>query len=61
MLSPRAHRWLSLYGNAPGLALLWLGVMLTLAGVGWFPRRVWRWILAVTVMATHGNYSNFTC
>jgi hypothetical protein len=40
-LNPRAYRELVPFGKAPGILFLLLGLVLVVAGVGWFTRRIW--------------------
>lgn len=51
-LNPRAFRELAPFGRMAGIFFLLLAVILALAGLGWFRRRVWGWWLAVVIMAT---------
>jgi hypothetical protein len=39
-------------GGKAGVLFLVLAAALTIAGVGWFLRRVWGWRLAVVIVAT---------
>lgn len=50
-LNPRVYRELVPFGKAPGILFLLLGVVLVVAGVGWFKRRIWGWRLAVAIIA----------
>jgi hypothetical protein len=51
VLNPRAHTELTPLGRVVGFPFLVLAVLLFLAGVGWFRRRYWGWILGVTIIA----------
>jgi len=50
-LNPVAHKQLAPLGSAVGIFFLMLGAALTLAGIGWFRRRLWGWRLAVVIIA----------
>ncbi len=52
MLNPRAYTQLSPLGAAVGIAFLCLGVTLAVAGVGWYRRRFWGWVLVIVIIAT---------
>ena len=51
VLNPSAHNQLSLLGAAAGVAFLLLGLILAVAGVGWFRRRFWGWAFAAAIIA----------
>jgi hypothetical protein len=51
-LNPTAYKQLAPLGGAVGILFLQLGAALTTAGIGWFRRRLWRWRLAVVIIAT---------
>jgi len=51
-LNPTAYKKLEPWGAAAGVLFLLLGVALSVAGAGWFKRRLWGWILAVAILAT---------
>ena len=50
-LNPRAYKELAPLGKVVGIPFLMLGVVLAVACVGWFKRRVWGWRLAVAIIA----------
>src|SRR6266852_265603 len=50
-LNPRAYKELAPLGKLVGIPFLMLGVLLAVACVGWFKRRVWGWRLAVAIIA----------
>jgi hypothetical protein len=50
-LNPRAHEELAPLGKVVGIPFLVLGVLLAVACLGWFKRRVWGWRLAVAIIA----------
>jgi hypothetical protein len=50
LLNSAAYRQLLQFGRIAGILFLLLGVVLAVAGAGWFKRRVWGWQLAVTVI-----------
>ena len=60
-LNPRAYRELVPFGKAVGIPLLLLAAILAVAGLGWFKRRRWGWMLAVALIATQvlGTWSIF--
>ena len=60
-LNPSAHRQLAPLGRAIGVAFLMLGIVLALAGVGWFRRRLWGWRLGVAIIATQGVGDLINC
>ncbi len=51
-LNPSAYKQLAPLGRTLGLAFLMLGIVLALAGVGWFRRQLWGWRLGVAIIAT---------
>ncbi len=59
-LNPVAHRQLAAVGKPAGLLFIALGAALALAGLGWFQRRRWGWLLAVIIIAAQlaGNLGN---
>jgi uncharacterized membrane protein (DUF2068 family) len=50
-LNPSAHLHLGAMGRAMGLPFIGLAVALLLAGVGWFKRRYWGWLLGTVMIA----------
>ncbi len=50
-LNPAAHTQLSTLGRMLGLPFLVLAAALLLAGVGWFKRRRWGWLLGTAIIA----------
>lgn len=50
-LNAPAYARLAPYGKLAGIGFLVLGMMLALAGAGWFKRRLWAWRLAVVIIA----------
>src|SRR5260370_6775914 len=50
-LNPRAYKELAPLGKVVGIPFLMLGVLLAVACVGWFKRRLWGWRLAVGIIA----------
>jgi hypothetical protein len=50
-LNPTAYRQLAPMDGKAGALFLVLAAALTIAGVGWFRRRVWGWRLAVVIVA----------
>jgi hypothetical protein len=50
--NPRAFRELTPHGRVVGIPFLLLGVVLAVAGIGWFKCRLWGWRLAVAIIAT---------
>ncbi len=59
-LNPRAYKELVPFAKAVGIPFLLLAVTLAVAGIGWFKRRRWGWMLAVALVATQvlGNLVN---
>ena len=51
-LNPTAHKQLASLGRPKGILFLLLSAALTVAGTGWFKRRIWGWRLAVAIIAT---------
>jgi len=51
-LNPIAYKQFAPLGGTVGILFLLLGAALTLAGIGWFRRRLWGWRLAVVIIAT---------
>jgi hypothetical protein len=52
VLNPTAHKQLASLGRPTGILFLSLSAALTVAGIGWFKRRIWGWRLAVAIIAT---------
>jgi hypothetical protein len=52
VLNPTAHKQLASLGRPTGILFLLLCAALTVAGTGWFKRRIWGWRLAVAIIAT---------
>ena len=52
-LNPSAHVQMAAFGKAAGIPFVVLAVALFLAGVGWFRRGYWGWILGVSIVATN--------
>src|SRR5215467_5654069 len=50
-LNPRAYNELEPLGKIVGVPFLLLAFVLAFAGVGWFKRRRWGWLLTVVIMA----------
>ena len=50
-LNPKAYKQLVPLGGTVGVFFLVLGAALTMAGIGWFRRRLWGWRLAVVIIA----------
>ncbi len=59
-LNPVAFKELAGYGIGIGIPFLLLSGALMFAGVGWFQRRFWGWLLAVIMISTQvlGNLLN---
>jgi hypothetical protein len=55
-----AYRRLAPFGKTVGIPFLLLGATLVVAATGWFGHRLWRWRLAVAIIATEvlGNIVN---
>lgn len=51
-LNPTAYKQLAPLSGTVGILFLLLGSALTIAGIGWFRRRLWGWRLAVLIIAT---------
>lgn len=49
-LNPAAYKQLAPLGISVGIPFLLLSVALTVAGIGWFSRRLWGWRLAVIII-----------
>ena len=60
-LNPDAYQKLAPLGVVVGIAFVFLSAMLAAAGIGWFRRRFWGWVLAVATIATQvlGGVVNF--
>lgn len=60
-LNPRAYAQLAPLGPSVGVAFLFLGTSLAVAAVGWFQRRYWGWLMAITILTTQllGDAFNF--
>ena len=60
-LNPRAYAQLAPLGAPVGIAFLFLGASLAVAAVGWFRRRYWGWLMAITIFTTQllGDMFNF--
>jgi hypothetical protein len=52
-LNKSAHVQLAATGRIMAVPFAFLSVLLFLAGVGWFRRRRWGWVLGVTVIAVN--------
>jgi len=50
-LNPDAYQKLAPLGAVVGIAFVLLSAMLAAAGIGWFRRRFWGWVLAVAIIA----------
>jgi hypothetical protein len=50
LLNSTAHKQLLQFGRVAGTLFVLLGIVLAVAGAGWFKRRIWGWRLAVTVI-----------
>jgi len=59
-LNPRAYRQLTPLGSIVGPLFLLLSATMTVAGVGWFRRRLWGWRLAIGIISTQvaGDFVN---
>ncbi|HTT22179.1 MAG TPA: hypothetical protein VMG82_24845 [Candidatus Sulfotelmatobacter sp.] len=51
-LNPRAYRQLATLGGKAGILMLVVAGTLSVAGIGWFYRRHWAWLLSVAIIAT---------
>jgi len=51
-LNAPAYRQLSPFGKTVGIPFLVLSAALAATGLGWFARRLWKWKLAVVIIAT---------
>lgn len=49
-LNPSAHEQMLPLGRVVGVPFIVLAIVLFLAGVGWFRRRYWGWVLGVSVI-----------
>jgi uncharacterized membrane protein (DUF2068 family) len=52
-LNLSAHEQMLPLGRVAGIPFLVLAVVLLVAGVGWFRRRYWGWVLGVSVIAVN--------
>jgi hypothetical protein len=52
-LNPSAHLQLSAMGRVLGLPFMVLAVALLFAGIGWFQRRYWGWLLGASLIAVN--------
>lgn len=61
VLNPRALRRLAQISKQAGTAFLLFGIIMALAGVGWFRRRRWAWKLTIAIFAAQflGDLINF--
>src|SRR5260370_9003477 len=50
-LNPGAYKEVAALGKVVAIPFLMLGVLLAVACMGWFKRRVWGWRLAVAIIA----------
>ena len=50
-LNPRAYERITPFGKVAGIAFLLLGMVLSIAAIGWRRRTLWGWRLAVIVIA----------
>ena len=59
-LNPRAYNELVPFGKAAGVAFILFGLILAVAAIGWFKRRLWGWRLAVAIIAVQvlGDVAN---
>jgi hypothetical protein len=59
-LNPSAYNELVPFGKAAGFAFILLGMILAVAAIGWFKRRLWGWRLAVAIIAVQvlGDVAN---
>ena len=59
-LNPRAYAQLAPLRSRVGPVFFLLGAALAAAGIGWFQRRFWGWLLAVIIIATQvaGDFMN---
>ena len=51
-LNPRAYGQLGPLGYKAGILMLVVAGALAVAGIGWFNRRHWAWLLAVAIIGT---------
>ena len=54
-LNKRGHAGLALLGRGAVLLFAVLAVALALAAVGWFRRKYWGWMLAITIIAINAT------
>jgi hypothetical protein len=61
LLNPRAYHQMAPMGRGVGVLFLLLSGTMTIAGVGWFQRKLWAWRLAVIIISTQvaGDVVNF--
>ena len=52
-LNPTAHSQLMPVARIAGVGFVILAMVLLLAGVGWFRRRYWGWVLGTSVIAVN--------
>jgi hypothetical protein len=59
-LNPTAHKAFAPYGNSIGLLFYALSILLVIAAVGWFKRRIWAWRLTIAIISTQliGDFVN---
>jgi len=59
-LNPNAHLQLAAIGRAAGIPFIALALALLFAGIGWFKRCYWGWLLGVVIIATNltGDFVN---
>jgi uncharacterized membrane protein (DUF2068 family) len=50
-LNPAAHQQLATLGRVLALPFLFLALALFVAGLGWFRRKRWGWLLAVIIIS----------
>jgi hypothetical protein len=50
-LNPTAYQQLAILGRSVGIAFLFLGGLMVVAGIAWFRRSRWGWRLAVAIVA----------
>jgi hypothetical protein len=60
-LNPIAYKQLVPLGGKVGILFVLLGAALTVAGLGWFRRRLWGWRLAVIIIAAQVLGDVFNC
>ena len=54
VLNPRAYNDLTPLGKAVGFAFILFGMILAVAAIGWFKRRLWGWRMAVGIIVAQG-------